>query len=72
MTIIIHSTDAFSEINGTRTRIWEGKTEAGTPIHCFIALIGVEKTHDQAGFERELEETQPTACQVAFPLRMVI
>ncbi len=72
MTIIIHSTDAFTEINGTRTRIWEGKTEAGTPIHCFIALIGVEKDHDQAAFEHELQAREPQECTVPFPLRMIL
>jgi hypothetical protein len=48
------------EINGVRVpaRLWEGTTETGIPVACFITRISPQ-THDaavNAAFARELQE----------------
>ena len=38
----IESTSKVVEFNGVPARIWEGHTESGIPVHCFITRIAVE------------------------------
>lgn len=37
-------------------RIWEGKTETGIPVHCYITRVAVAKEQDQSLFLKELQE----------------
>ena len=62
-------------------RIWEGMTESGTPVHCFVTRICptiTETLTDQndprfAEFERELlEQAKPSVEVEAIPLRMIL
>jgi len=36
MIINIESTIKIVELNGAPARVWEGKTESGISVHCFI------------------------------------
>lgn len=74
MKITIESTTKIVEINGVPCRLWEGQTERGVAIHCFITRIGVENGLDTSQFEQELaEQRQPTAkLDGVYPLRMVL
>lgn len=66
MKITIENTDKIVEVNGLPTRIWEGQTDSGAPVACWIALISPQ-THDpevNAQFERELEEVRPAKVEV--------
>ena len=61
MKIILNNTEATVKINGTLCRIWEGQTESGIPVHCFIAAIGLDENSKPeiiAQFQRELKEVQ--------------
>ena len=73
MKITIESTSKMVFFNGVPCRIWEGKTESGIPMHCFITRIGVAANEDQTEFVRELEEHKPPSPEVqAIPLRMIL
>ncbi len=75
MKIIIENTDKIVDLNGVPARIWEGTTESGVPVTCFITRI-VPRTHDEAvsaQFAAELrEEKTPTLYAQGIPLRMLI
>ena len=80
MKIIIENTDKIVELDGegfrgVPARIWEGETESGVPVTCFITRI-VPRTHDEAvnaQFAAELrEEKTPTPYAQGIPLRMFI
>jgi hypothetical protein len=69
----IESTSKVVEFNGVPARIWEGHTESGIPVHCFITRIAVEKTLDTRQFDAELQEQRaPSPAVEEYPLRMVI
>jgi len=59
MKITMESTSQLTEINGVPARVWEGKTERGVPVTCFITRVAVQADQDQAEFERELREAPP-------------
>ena len=73
MKITIESTAKIVELNGVPARIWEGHTESGIPIHCFVTRIAVHESHDPTQFQAELQENRkPTADIEAYPLRMIL
>lgn len=74
MKLTIESTSQTVELNGVPARIWEGHTESGIPVHCFITRVGVHKDQDCSEFERELTEHKPPSIEIArvYPLRMVL
>ena len=59
-------------------RIWEGQTDSGIPVHCYVTRIAVAKDEDcpqveMERFERELQEQRaPSAETEAIPLRMIL
>lgn len=61
-------------------RVWQGATDTGIPVQCFITRIAPEvSVHDPrcdeltAEFDRELKRTaDPRPTVVAIPLRMFI
>ena len=53
MKITIESTEKIVTLNGIDCRVWEGETERGIKLHCFIPRIGVARDQD---FEQELKE----------------
>lgn len=75
MKITIENTDKIVELNGVPARIWEGATDSGVPVTCFITRI-VPRTHDDAvnaQFADELrEEKTPTLYAQGIPLRLLI
>ena len=76
MKITIASTTKIVSLNGIDCRVWEGETERGVPVHCYIPRIAVEKglaasQYDQ--FEAELrEQRKPSAAVAAIPLRLLL
>jgi hypothetical protein len=74
MKVTLESTSKIVEINGVPARVWEGKTESGIDVHCFITRVAVHKDDDTSQFERELKENTPprNADVQAYPLRMII
>lgn len=62
-------------INGVDVpaRIWEGSSESGVPVHCYITRVAVANDQDTSQFERELQEHAPPSPAVeAIPLRMIL
>jgi hypothetical protein len=73
MTITISSTTKVVSLNGVDARVWEGETERGVPIHCFVTRIGVARDQDASQFEQELTEMRSPSPEVeAIPLRMIL
>ncbi len=73
MTITIHNTTKIVDINGLPARIWEGHTESGIPIHCFITRVAVKNGLPTEQFEKELMEQEPPSVEVeAIPLRFIL
>lgn len=74
MKITIESTTKMVELNrGIEARIWEGHTESGIAVHCYITRVAVRNGDNQAQFEAELRECRaPSAEVAAIPLRMIL
>lgn len=76
MKIKIESTTKVVTVNGLPARVWEGQTESGIPVHCYVTRIAVpegRKTEEYQEFERELQEQKKPSAQVeAIPLRMIL
>jgi len=77
MKITIENTTKIVDLNGVPARIWEGTTESGIPVHCFITRIAVPKDADEstlACFARELEEQRAPSAMIdaSYPARLVL
>ncbi len=73
MKITIESTEKIVTLNDVPARIWEGRTDSGTPVHCYVTRIAVVKEEDTRTFETELQEHRPPSADVqAIPLRMIL
>ena len=85
MKITIENTSKVVELNGVPARIWEGTTDTGIPVHCYVTRIAVAKDADLTQFERELYGCNPpswfswwctmrppSAAVKEIPLRMVL
>jgi hypothetical protein len=73
MTITISSTAKVVKLDGIDCRVWEGKTERGVDIICFIPRIAAKAVQDLSQFELELREHRvPSAEVMQIPLRLVL
>lgn len=73
MEITIESTEKIVDLNGVASRVWEGKTKSGIPVHCFVTRISPQQNKDIKEFEKELVETKaPSAAVAAYPMRLVL
>lgn len=73
MTITVTSTSKIVELNGVPARIWEGQTESGQRVHCFITRIACHKDADQVQFQKELTEVvAPSGEVTVYPLKMIL
>jgi hypothetical protein len=72
MKITIESTTKTVTVNGVHARIWEGKTDSGIPIHCFVTRIAVHP-QNHSEFERELQSHRaPSEEAQVWPRRMIL
>jgi len=81
MRITIESTTQVVEFEtGTgrvSARLWEGTTDSGIPVHCFVTRIAAPKDVPPAviaQFRRELEEQRPPSPVLdgVYPTRMIL
>ena len=74
MKLIIENTSKIVKLNGIDCRIWEGQTDRGVPVHCFIPRVAVKFDQDASQFEQELSEQRAPSVEVdrAYSLRMLI
>jgi len=77
MKITIEPTDRIVTLNIdgaiVPARIWQGHTERGVPMHCYITRVAVDRTLDAGEFEAALLETAPARPDLSvIPLRLVL
>ena len=74
MKIIIESTTKIVHLNDVPARVWEGQTESGIKVHCYITRIAINEDEPRADeFRNELQEQKVPSVEVeAIPLRMII
>lgn len=77
MKIQIESTSKIVELRTESgvvpARIWEGHTDSGIPVHCYVTLIAARADADCSQFDDELaEQRAPSADVAALPARMIL
>lgn len=73
MKITIESTNKIVLLDGVQCRVWQGQSEAGVILHCYIPRIAAAPDQDLEAFARELTETRaPTPDIEGIPLRMIL
>jgi hypothetical protein len=82
MKITIESTDKIVEFvigkASWNARLWEGHTESGTPVHCYVTRICPTipeplPAEIAEAFSRELREMKPPSPALeAIPMRMIL
>jgi hypothetical protein len=74
MKVAIESTSKIVELNGVPARVWEGETESGIKIHCFITRVAIDKDEPRSQeFERELKEQRTPSPEIfAIPARLIL
>ena len=76
MTVTLESTTKIVRLDGMPTRVWEGQTDSGIPVHAYLARIAVaegREAEDYARFEQELQACRAPSPEVAaIPLRLIL
>ena len=74
MKITIENTSKIISLNGIPARIWEGKTESGIKVHCFVTRIAVDQDESRIEeFEKELNETKaPSREMESYPTKLIL
>ncbi len=74
MKITLESTNEIRTFNGVPARIWQGETDSGIKLHCFISNIAISKNETEEAidqFNKKLLECEaPTADYSIYPLSM--
>jgi hypothetical protein len=54
-------------------RIWEGTTDNGIPVICWVTRVAAERDNDLAELDAALaEQRPPSRGALSFPLRMIL
>jgi hypothetical protein len=75
MKITIESTSKVVMLNAIMpARIWEGETESGIKVHCFITRIACNKNEkNKEEFEKELQSVKPPSTEIdKYPMRLIL
>jgi len=73
MTVTLTSTSKVVKLNGVPARIWEGYTQSGIKIHCFITRVAVNKDEDTEQFELELQQCSAPSNDVqGYPMSLIL
>jgi hypothetical protein len=71
--ITIESTTKKVFLDGIPARIWEGQSDGGVKVICFISRVAVAEGQDVSQFQKELSQQRPPSVEAeAFPLRMIL
>lgn len=66
MKITIESTSKIVRLNGVPARVWEGQTESGIKVHCFVTRVAIDINETRTkDFERELQEQRAPSPEIA-------
>jgi len=70
--IVILKPDSLSD--GVPARVWEGKTDSGIKVHCFVTRIAIDKDEPNTEqFEKELKEQKVPSPEIdAIPGRLIL
>lgn len=60
--------------DGIPARVWEGETESGIKVRCFITRVAVDKNEPRiAEFENELKEVNAPSYETSrFPSSLIL
>ena len=74
MKITIENTSKIVQLNNVPARIWEGETDTGIKIHCFITRIAVsDKEQNLEQFEKELNQQKAPSEEIkSIPMRLIL
>ncbi len=79
MKITIESTSKIVELTDEKSggtlpaRLWEGETESGIKVHCFITRIAADRDEDLQQFDAELlEQRTPSRAMKGYDLRLIL
>lgn len=76
MKITIHNTSKIVNLGNVPARVWEGETESGIKVNCFITrIIPILQRDDpkQEEFQAQLQEVEPPSVTAdAWPARLVL
>ena len=73
MKVTLENTTKLVTVNGVPARIWEGQTESGIAVHCYITRIAVREDEDTSAFDEELKQCRaPSEAVEALPLRLIL
>lgn len=77
MKITIESTTKIVRItiggDTVPARIWEGHTDSGIPVHCFVTRIAAPTDENLEQFDAELQECRsPSEAISTIPMRMIL
>ena len=73
MKITIENTSKIVNLDGVPARIWEGRTESGIAVICYITRIAAPIGENQSEFQHELQQVRnPSPAAEAIPLRLII
>lgn len=76
MKLILENTGTITEVKteggcAVPARVWEGRTDTGIAVRCYITRIQVHAAADQTQFQRELREERAPVLDV-IPMRMIL
>lgn len=74
MKVTLESTTKIVFLDGVKCRVWEGHSESGIPVHCYIPRVALSNNEsDPSQFEAELLVQRPPSLDIAgIPLRLIL
>jgi len=73
MIITIQNTEKVVTLDGVPARVWEGTTDSGIEVICFMTRILVPEDDRQDVFLRELQQCEkPSVAAEAIPLHLIL
>ena len=74
MKVTINSTSKIVHLNGLPARVWEGETESGIKVHCYVTRIAIDVHETRTDeFVNELRQCREPSVDVSeIPLHLII
>jgi len=76
MEITIESTTKIVELNGVPARVWEGKTNTGIKVHCYMTRIAIDIDEPEEvakQFKEELIQCKTPSTEIeAIPAKLIL
>lgn len=72
MKITIENTSRIVHLDNVTARIWEGKTDSGIPVICYITGIGAANAEHEKFRHEFLEQRPPSPAAEAVPGKLIL